>query len=112
MPSLPRGGGEELVRDEQVSSRRVRRCTVCSLFACFPDWKIRSVCVCVCMLVLICMGFIIKILTMAKIVYVFLQRQLEDYLNKLLRMAMYRKYHHTVSNHTKHCKLSYFNITS
>uniref|UniRef100_A0A4W6DMG2 Phospholipase n=1 Tax=Lates calcarifer TaxID=8187 RepID=A0A4W6DMG2_LATCA len=31
--------------------------------------------------------------------------QLEDYLNKLLRMAMYRKYHHTVSNHTKHCKL-------
>ena len=26
-----------------------------------------------------------------------LQRQLEDYLNKLLRMAMYRKYHHTVS---------------
>uniref|UniRef100_A0A8C3B0L7 Phospholipase n=1 Tax=Cyclopterus lumpus TaxID=8103 RepID=A0A8C3B0L7_CYCLU len=49
MPSLPRGGGDELVRDEQVSSRR---------------------------------------------------RQLEDYLNKLLRMAMYRKYHHTVSNHT------------
>uniref|UniRef100_I3IWT2 Phospholipase n=1 Tax=Oreochromis niloticus TaxID=8128 RepID=I3IWT2_ORENI len=30
------------------------------------------------------------------IVFVFLQRQLEDYLNKLLRMAMYRKYHHTV----------------
>uniref|UniRef100_A0AAQ5Z0V1 Phospholipase n=1 Tax=Amphiprion ocellaris TaxID=80972 RepID=A0AAQ5Z0V1_AMPOC len=30
------------------------------------------------------------------IVYVFLQRQLEDYLNKLLRMAMYRKYHHTM----------------
>uniref|UniRef100_A0A672GPH9 Phospholipase n=1 Tax=Salarias fasciatus TaxID=181472 RepID=A0A672GPH9_SALFA len=28
--------------------------------------------------------------------------KLEDYLNKLLRMAMYRKYHHTVSNHTKH----------
>uniref|UniRef100_A0A8D3CBY6 Phospholipase n=1 Tax=Scophthalmus maximus TaxID=52904 RepID=A0A8D3CBY6_SCOMX len=25
MPSLPRGGGDELVRDEQVSSRRVRR---------------------------------------------------------------------------------------
>lgn len=24
MPSLPRGGGDELVRDEQVSSRRVR----------------------------------------------------------------------------------------
>ncbi|XP_069008767.1 phospholipase D1a [Embiotoca jacksoni] len=45
MPSLPRGGGDELVRDEQVSSRR---------------------------------------------------RQLEDYLNKLLRMAMYRKYHHTM----------------
>uniref|UniRef100_A0AAX7SFW5 Phospholipase n=1 Tax=Astatotilapia calliptera TaxID=8154 RepID=A0AAX7SFW5_ASTCA len=45
MPSLPRGGGEELVRDEQVSSRK---------------------------------------------------RQLEDYLNKLLRMAMYRKYHHTM----------------
>lgn len=45
MPSLPRGGGEDLVRDEQVSSRR---------------------------------------------------RQLEDYLNKLLRMAMYRKYHHTM----------------
>uniref|UniRef100_A0A8C4I2P5 Phospholipase n=1 Tax=Dicentrarchus labrax TaxID=13489 RepID=A0A8C4I2P5_DICLA len=32
-------------------------------------------------------------------------RQLEDYLNKLLRMAMYRKYHHTVSNQTNHCKL-------
>ncbi|KAL3049582.1 hypothetical protein OYC64_008936 [Pagothenia borchgrevinki] len=45
MPSLPRGAGDELVRDEQVSSRR---------------------------------------------------RQLEDYLNKLLRMAMYRKYHHTM----------------
>ncbi|XP_068436030.1 phospholipase D1a [Clinocottus analis] len=45
MPSLPRGSGDELVRDEQVSSRR---------------------------------------------------RQLEDYLNKLLRMAMYRKYHHTM----------------
>uniref|UniRef100_A0A8C3B283 Phospholipase n=1 Tax=Cyclopterus lumpus TaxID=8103 RepID=A0A8C3B283_CYCLU len=29
-----------------------------------------------------------------------ISRQLEDYLNKLLRMAMYRKYHHTVSNHT------------
>ncbi|XP_010765872.1 phospholipase D1-like [Notothenia coriiceps] len=45
MPSLPRGGGDELVRDEQVSSRK---------------------------------------------------RQLEDYLDKLLRMAMYRKYHHTM----------------
>uniref|UniRef100_A0A3Q3QLQ1 Phospholipase n=1 Tax=Monopterus albus TaxID=43700 RepID=A0A3Q3QLQ1_MONAL len=45
MPSLPRGGGDELVRDEQVSSRK---------------------------------------------------RQLEDYLNKLLKMAMYRKYHHTM----------------
>ncbi|CAL9686891.1 unnamed protein product [Knipowitschia caucasica] len=50
MPVLPKGGGDELVRDEQVSSRR---------------------------------------------------RQLEDYLNKLLKMAMYRKYHHTVSNPTK-----------
>uniref|UniRef100_H3CMG2 Phospholipase n=1 Tax=Tetraodon nigroviridis TaxID=99883 RepID=H3CMG2_TETNG len=45
MPSLPRGGGDDLVRDEQVSSRK---------------------------------------------------RQLEDYLNKLLRMAMYRKYYHTM----------------
>ncbi|XP_077477330.1 phospholipase D1a [Stigmatopora argus] len=45
MPSLPRGGGDELARDEQVSSRR---------------------------------------------------RQLEDYLNKLLKMALYRKYHHTM----------------
>ncbi|XP_032356974.1 phospholipase D1a [Etheostoma spectabile] len=45
MPSLPRGGGDELVRDEQVSSRR---------------------------------------------------RQLEDYMNKLLKMSMYRKYHHTM----------------
>lgn len=45
MPVLPKGGGDELVREEQVSSRR---------------------------------------------------RQLEDYLNKLLRMAMYRKYHHTM----------------
>uniref|UniRef100_A0A8C4I6B3 Phospholipase n=1 Tax=Dicentrarchus labrax TaxID=13489 RepID=A0A8C4I6B3_DICLA len=31
MPSLPRGGGDELVRDEQVSSRRVRLITVLSL---------------------------------------------------------------------------------
>uniref|UniRef100_A0A7N6B374 Phospholipase n=1 Tax=Anabas testudineus TaxID=64144 RepID=A0A7N6B374_ANATE len=31
------------------------------------------------------------------IVYVFLQKQLEDYLNTLLTMAMYCKYHHTVS---------------
>uniref|UniRef100_A0A3B4FC40 Phospholipase n=1 Tax=Pundamilia nyererei TaxID=303518 RepID=A0A3B4FC40_9CICH len=31
--------------------------------------------------------------------FVFPQRQLEDYLNKLLRMAMYRKYHHTVSKY-------------
>uniref|UniRef100_A0A667ZJ83 Phospholipase n=1 Tax=Myripristis murdjan TaxID=586833 RepID=A0A667ZJ83_9TELE len=45
MPSLPRGRGDEMARDEQVSSRR---------------------------------------------------KQLEDYLNKLLRMAMYRKYHHTM----------------
>uniref|UniRef100_A0A7N6AJ61 Phospholipase n=1 Tax=Anabas testudineus TaxID=64144 RepID=A0A7N6AJ61_ANATE len=45
MPSLPRGGGDELVRDEQVSSRR---------------------------------------------------KQLEDYLNTLLTMAMYCKYHHTM----------------
>ncbi|XP_072313653.1 phospholipase D1a [Eucyclogobius newberryi] len=45
MPVLPKGSGDELVRDEQVSSRR---------------------------------------------------RQLEDYLNKLLKMAMYRKYHHTM----------------
>ncbi|XP_056446162.1 phospholipase D1a [Gadus chalcogrammus] len=45
MPSLPRGRGDELARDEQVSSRR---------------------------------------------------KQLEDYINKLLRMAMYRKYHHTM----------------
>ncbi|KAF1374638.1 hypothetical protein PFLUV_G00231190 [Perca fluviatilis] len=45
MPSLPRGGGDELVRDEQVSSRR---------------------------------------------------RQLEDYMNSLLKMSMYRKYHHTM----------------
>lgn len=34
MPSLPRGGGDDLVRDEQVSSRRVRR--VRYLTACFP----------------------------------------------------------------------------
>uniref|UniRef100_A0A673B706 Phospholipase n=1 Tax=Sphaeramia orbicularis TaxID=375764 RepID=A0A673B706_9TELE len=32
------------------------------------------------------------------ITHLILSRQLEDYLNKLLRMAMYRKYHHTVSN--------------
>uniref|UniRef100_A0A8C1I673 Phospholipase n=1 Tax=Cyprinus carpio TaxID=7962 RepID=A0A8C1I673_CYPCA len=44
MPPLPRGGGDELAREEQVSSRR---------------------------------------------------KQLEDYLNKLLRMAMYRKYYAT-----------------
>uniref|UniRef100_A0A671QBH1 Phospholipase n=1 Tax=Sinocyclocheilus anshuiensis TaxID=1608454 RepID=A0A671QBH1_9TELE len=42
MPSLPRGGGEELAREEQVSSRK---------------------------------------------------RQLEDYLNKLLKMPLYRNYH-------------------
>lgn len=94
MPSLPRGGGDELVRDEQVSSRRVCGSTVPFYFsACFPDW---------CMFMFLCMGCAITILTVAKIVYVFFQRQLEDYLNKLLRMAMYRKYHHTVSNHTKH----------
>ncbi|XP_064188712.1 phospholipase D1-like isoform X2 [Anguilla rostrata] len=45
MPSLPRGGGEDLVREEQVSSRR---------------------------------------------------KQLEDYLNKLLRMSIYRNYHATM----------------
>uniref|UniRef100_A0A8C2G637 Phospholipase n=1 Tax=Cyprinus carpio TaxID=7962 RepID=A0A8C2G637_CYPCA len=45
MPSLPRGGGEELAREEQVSSRK---------------------------------------------------RQLEDYLNKLLKMPMYRNYHATM----------------
>lgn len=103
MPSLPRGGGEELVRDEQVSSRRVRFAS----FLLIGRFTL-SVYVCVCMFVLICMGFIIKILTVAKM---FLQRQLEDYLNKLLRMAMYRKYHHTVSNRTKDRKPSYFNIT-
>uniref|UniRef100_A0A3Q1FZW4 Phospholipase n=1 Tax=Acanthochromis polyacanthus TaxID=80966 RepID=A0A3Q1FZW4_9TELE len=45
MPNLPRGGGDELGREEQVSSRR---------------------------------------------------RQLEDYLNKLLKMPMYRNYHATM----------------
>ncbi|KAF6714433.1 Phospholipase D1 [Oryzias melastigma] len=45
MPTLPRGGGDELARDEQVSSRR---------------------------------------------------RQLEDYLNGLLKMALYRKLHYTM----------------
>uniref|UniRef100_A0A672PTR3 Phospholipase n=1 Tax=Sinocyclocheilus grahami TaxID=75366 RepID=A0A672PTR3_SINGR len=45
MPVLPRGAGDELAREEQVSSRR---------------------------------------------------KQLEDYLNKLLRMAMYRKYYATM----------------
>uniref|UniRef100_A0A672QI48 Phospholipase n=1 Tax=Sinocyclocheilus grahami TaxID=75366 RepID=A0A672QI48_SINGR len=45
MPSLPRGGGEELAREEQVSSRK---------------------------------------------------RQLEDYLNKLLKMPLYRNYHATM----------------
>lgn len=45
MPSLPRGGGEDLAREEQVSSRR---------------------------------------------------KQLEDYLNKLLKMPMYRSYHATM----------------
>lgn len=94
MPSLPRGGGEDLVRDEQVSSRRVCR-------ICFFDWLGNSllsnlnlmagsspgirllpwhlsccqfkypmnpcVFVYVCMLVFICMGFDIKILTVATI---------------------------------------------
>nr|XP_046227408.1 phospholipase D1 [Scatophagus argus]XP_046227409.1 phospholipase D1 [Scatophagus argus] len=45
MPNLPRGGGDELARDEQVSSRR---------------------------------------------------KQLEDYLNNLLKMPMYRNYHATM----------------
>uniref|UniRef100_A0A4W6G1S7 Phospholipase n=1 Tax=Lates calcarifer TaxID=8187 RepID=A0A4W6G1S7_LATCA len=45
MPNLPRGGGDELGREEQVSSRR---------------------------------------------------KQLEDYLNKLLKMPMYRNYHATM----------------
>lgn len=31
--------------------------------------------------------------------FFFLQKQLEDYLNKLLRMEMYRKYYATVSSH-------------
>ncbi|XP_067107933.1 phospholipase D1 [Osmerus mordax] len=45
IPTLPRGGGDELAREEQVSSRR---------------------------------------------------KQLEDYLNKLLKMSMYRNYHATM----------------
>ncbi|XP_071399257.1 phospholipase D1-like, partial [Centroberyx affinis] len=45
MPNLPRGGGDELAREEQVSSRR---------------------------------------------------KQLEDYLNNLLKMSMYRNYHATM----------------
>ncbi|XP_072567544.1 phospholipase D1-like isoform X2 [Paramormyrops kingsleyae] len=45
MPTLPRGGGEDLVREEQVSSRK---------------------------------------------------KQLEDYLNKLLKMPVYRNYHATM----------------
>ncbi|MCI4391684.1 hypothetical protein PGIGA_G00137210 [Pangasianodon gigas] len=45
MPTLPRGGGDELAREEQVSSRK---------------------------------------------------RQLEDYLNKLLKMPLYRNYHATM----------------
>ncbi|XP_061094253.1 phospholipase D1-like isoform X2 [Conger conger] len=45
MPNLPRGGGDDLVREEQVSSRK---------------------------------------------------KQLEDYLNKLLRMSIYRNYHATM----------------
>lgn len=49
MPSLPRGGGDELVRDEQVSSRRVRGSTV-SFFllvfligacSCFYAWVVQ-----------------------------------------------------------------------
>lgn len=81
MPSLPRGGGDELVRDEQVSSRRVRLSSlpvpavVSKQSGC---WCRRG----------------------KKIIHFSSQRQLEDYLNKLLKMAMYRKYHHTVSNQT------------
>ncbi|KAF0044068.1 hypothetical protein F2P81_003226 [Scophthalmus maximus] len=84
MPSLPRGGGDELVRDEQVSSRRVRRsdrflqlheCLKKNKILLYPDFMaIDSPC-----------------LSLVAI------RQLEDYLNKLLRMAMYRKYHHTMA---------------
>lgn len=35
MPSLPRGGGDDLVRDEQVSSRRVRLVAAFRFSACF-----------------------------------------------------------------------------
>lgn len=102
MPSLPRGGGDELVRDEQVSSRRVRPRSLPvgrgGNFLLFiqegarPGLKARlplqvehkqlTVCACAC----------------ARACLFPSQKQLEDYLNKLLRMAMYRKYHHTVSN--------------
>ncbi|XP_061752334.1 phospholipase D1a isoform X2 [Nerophis ophidion] len=64
IPSLPRGGGDELVRDEQVSSRR----------GCPEPILISDV----------------GPISSGK------QRQLEDYLNKLLKMSMYRKYHHTM----------------
>lgn len=39
----------------------------------------------------------LNVIELNVIILIFWQRQLEDYLNKLLRMAMYRKYHATVS---------------
>lgn len=98
MPSLPRGGGDELVRDEQVSSRRVRPCSGGGGdFLMFiqdggarPGLKAR-----------LPLQVERKPLTVCACAHACLfpsQKQLEDYLNKLLRMAMYRKYHHTVSN--------------
>ncbi|GAA6073501.1 phospholipase D1-like isoform X1 [Tachysurus ichikawai] len=60
MPILPRGGREEITRDEQVSSRR---------------------------------------------------KQLEDYLNKLLRMSTYRKYHATVMTAVFRIELKHGNFT-
>lgn len=93
MPSLPRGGGDELVRDEQVSSRRVR---------------LRSLPVGETPPLRRAGPLLLLLLQVETQVSFFSQKQLEDYLNKLLRMAMYRKYHHTVSNHTVQHNKSFY----
>ena len=81
IPSLPRGGRDELGREEQVSSRRVCHWTV--------ELSITGSITFQTFLVFFCFTCVLW--------YTFVfQRQLEDYLNKLLNMTVYRNYHATV----------------
>lgn len=76
MPSLPRGGGDELGREEQVSSRKVRRSSIIHL-----QFSLSH-------------PLIFNIFT--SVFLLPFQKQLEDYLNILLKNSMYRNYHATV----------------